>query len=106
MNEIVTRIFEIISDCGISQNELARRIGISKNTIQYWKKQDAYPSLEVIEKICETAGITAEQFFHGMGRKEGLRPEEKFLESWRLLNEEEKIAISQTIKAFQKDKTT
>lgn len=39
-----------------------------------------------------------------MGRKNGLTDEEKFLDNWRLLNEEEKSAILQTMKAFKKDK--
>lgn len=104
MNEIVARIYKIISDYGLSKSEFAKRIGVSKNTIQYWKNENAYPSLAVIGKICEVTGITAEQFFYGMGRKGGLNAEEKFLDSWRLLNEEEKSAILQTMKAFKKDK--
>lgn len=62
MNEIVTRIYKIISHSGLSECEFAKRIGVSKNTIQYWKNENAYPSLAVIEKICEVSGITAEQF--------------------------------------------
>ena len=39
MNEIVERIYELIAKSGISKSELSKRIGVSKNMIQYWKKK-------------------------------------------------------------------
>ncbi len=95
----------MIAEKGMSQTELAKKVGISKNTIQNWKNEKVYPSLTVIDKICEATGITAEQFFYGMGRRDKLNSADKFLDGWRLLNEEEKAAVLQTIKAFKRDKT-
>lgn len=90
MNEVATRISKLISEKGMSQSELAKRVGISKNTVQNWKKDTVYPSLAVIEKICEATGISVEQFFYGMGRREELNAGEKLLDSWRLLNDEKR----------------
>lgn len=104
MNEIGTRIYEIISNSGITKSELAKRINVSQNTIQYWKNENAYPSLAVIEKICDATGITTEQFFHGIGSRANKKPADGFIDSWRFLNEEEKSAVRQTIIAFRKDK--
>ena len=39
MNEIATRIFNLIAEKGMSQTELAKKVGISKNTIQNWKNE-------------------------------------------------------------------
>lgn len=104
MNAIVTRIYELMAKCGISKVCLADKIGISRNTIQYWKKEDAYPSLTVIEKICEVLNITVEQFFSGMGNENGKSSEEKFLDSWRMLTVPEKLAVEKVIAAFKATK--
>ncbi len=101
MNEIVTRIYELMAKSGISKVCLADKIGVSRNTIQYWKKANAYPSLNVIEKICEVFNITVEQFFCGMGNKNGENAEEKFLDGWRMLSDLEKSVIERVIIAFK-----
>ncbi len=104
MNEIVARIYELMEKSGISKVCLADKIGVSRNTIQYWKRADAYPSVLVVEKICNVFGITPEQFFNGMGDQRGERAEEKFLGAWRMLTESEKAAIIKVISVFKEDK--
>lgn len=104
MNAIVERIYELIAKSGISKVNLADKIGVSRNTIQNWKKSNAYPSLNVIEKICEVFGITTEQFFCGMGSENGESSEEKFLDAWRMLTASEKSAVAKVIAVFKEDK--
>ncbi len=101
MNEIVTRIYELMAKSGISKVCLADKIGVSRNTIQYWKKADAYPSLTVIEKICEVFNITVEQFFNGIKSENSESAEEKFLDEWRMLTDLEKSVIERVIVAFK-----
>jgi len=103
MNEIVTRIYELLAKSGISKVSLADKIGVSRNTIQYWKKADAYPSLHIIEKICEVFGITSEQFFSGMGKVDN-KSEQEFLDSWRMLTDAEKAVVVKVISVFKEDK--
>lgn len=104
MNAIVARIYELMAKSGINKVNLADKIGVSRNTIQNWKKLDAYPSLSVIEKICEVFGITTEQFFSGMGNENGESSEEKFLDAWRMLTDSEKAAVEKVIAVFKEDK--
>lgn len=104
MNEIVERIYELIAKSGISKTELSKRIGVSKNMIQYWKKENALPALSVIERICETFNITVEQFFCGMGAEYKNPLQDKFLDEWRLLNDKEKAAVKNCIAAFKANK--
>lgn len=66
MNQILNRIDELRNQRGVSQNELAKLIGVSANAVYHWRKTGALPTLANIEKICEVFGITVEQFFHGL----------------------------------------
>lgn len=104
MNKIVERIYELIAKSGISKVDLADKIGVSRNTIQNWKKADAYPSLTIIEQICKVFGITTEQFFCGMGNKNADNLEAKFLDAWRMLTDNEKAAVEKVISVFKEDK--
>lgn len=104
MNILVARIYELMAKSGISKVCLADKIGVSRNTIQYWKKADAYPALPVIEKICDVFNITVEQFFSGMGNETDKSAEEKFLDEWRMLNDAEKLAVKNCMEAFKFDK--
>ncbi len=104
MNEIVERIYELIAKSGISKTELSKKIGVSKNVIQYWKMENAMPALSVIERICETFNITVEQFFCGMGVEYKNPLQDKFLDEWRLLNDNEKTAVRKCITAFKADR--
>lgn len=104
MNDIVAKIYELIAESGISKTELAKRIGVSKDVIQYWKRENAYPAVPVIKRICEVFDISVEQFFCGMGRTDKISEEDKFLNSWRLLTDNEKRLISDAIVVFNEAK--
>lgn len=60
MNDIVSRIYELISQSGMSKSSFADKIGISRNTVQNWKKLNSLPPLNVILKICGLFNITVE----------------------------------------------
>ncbi len=104
MNDIVARIYELISQSGMSKSSFADKIGVSRNTVQNWKKLNSLPPLNVILKICELFNITVEQFFCGVGRLDGKNKEEIFLDNWRMLNNSEKLAIKSCIEAFKVNK--
>ncbi len=104
MNVIVARIYELMSNSGISKVSLSEKIGVSRNTIQNWKKEDSLPTIYVIERICEAFDITVEQFFAGIDNSKMKNDNENFIEKWRLLTDEEKCAIEKVIVAFNKCK--
>ena len=101
MNEIVSRIYELMAKSGIRKKDLSDKIGVSRNTIQNWKKFDAMPTLSVIEKICEVFNISTEQFFSGMGNLEGDKAEREFIDDWRMLSDTEKLAVEKVMCAFK-----
>lgn len=48
---------------GMTQEDLANRIGKSKNVISNWERGDNSPDIDCIEKICNTFGVTPNQLF-------------------------------------------
>lgn len=101
MNSIVQRINELRTKAGMSQNELAQKIGVSANTVYHWNKTDAMPTLSNVERICEVFRISVEQFFHGLGASSTDSDALKFLMEWRALSALEKSAVRQVIAAFE-----
>lgn len=100
MNGIVARINELRVKSGLSKAALAEKVGVTPTTIGNWSKKDSVPTLAVIERICEATGITIEQFFGGMRDESEIKPEDKFLDEWRMLTKTEKAAIDMVMDAF------
>ncbi len=47
---------------GINQPELSRAVGVSKNAVSNWEAGRARPDLMTVKKLCETFGISADDF--------------------------------------------
>ena len=48
---------------GITQQEMARRLGKSKNVISNWERGDNSPNPDEIVKLCEILEVTPNQIF-------------------------------------------
>ena len=48
---------------GITQDDLAKRIGKSKNVISNWERGDNSPDVESVAKICVELDVTPNQLF-------------------------------------------
>ena len=48
---------------GITQDDLAKRIGKSKNVISNWERGDNSPDLDSVAKICMELEVTPNQLF-------------------------------------------
>ena len=57
------RIFELLKERGITQQELAERTGIATSTISDWKHKGSSPSADKISMICEALDIRTEELF-------------------------------------------
>ena len=49
MTAIIRRINELRTQKGMTQNDLAKQIGVSANTVYHWNKTGALPTLTNIE---------------------------------------------------------
>ena len=48
---------------GISQTELAKRVGVSRQTINMIENSEYNPTLELCVRICKTLGVTLNDLF-------------------------------------------
>lgn len=48
---------------GVTQEELAEKIGISRQAVYKWEKDKSTPTIENIMKICEIFDIDINDFF-------------------------------------------
>lgn len=48
---------------GITQQDLAARLGKSKNVISNWERGDNSPNLDEVEKLCQIFEVTPNQLF-------------------------------------------
>ena len=62
---ISERIFKILKDKNMSQNEFAREVGLSSSTISDWKTKKTNPTSEKIILICDVLEVTPEQLLTG-----------------------------------------
>ena len=45
---------------GITQVELAHRLGVSKQSVSNWESNNIQPSIELLEKIADLFGVTTD----------------------------------------------
>ena len=64
---ISERIFKILKDKNMSQNEFAKRVGLASSTISDWKTKKTNPSTDKIMDICAVLEVTPEQLLTGKG---------------------------------------
>ena len=48
---------------GISQTELAKRVGVSRQTVNMIENSEYNPTLELCVRICKTLGVTLNDLF-------------------------------------------
>lgn len=60
---MMNRLVEYRKKCGISQLELSRKIGVSRQTINLIENNKYNPSLKLCISICLTLGVTLNDIF-------------------------------------------
>lgn len=61
--EILTRIVQLRTDKNWSEYRLSMETGIPQSTISSWFRKNIQPSVQSLDLICQTCGITLSQFF-------------------------------------------
>lgn len=74
-----------------TQEEAAKRIGVSKSIISKWETGKSYPSLENLSKISETYGVTINEIL--AGTRLGMN-EKEIVSDENLLKEMQKTKVN------------
>lgn len=98
--DVLARLQKLLEDRGWSEYRLSKECGLSQSTIGNIFRRNTVPSLDSLEKICVSFGITLSQFFTENDMVE-LTPDLKIIfEQWRVLSPSQKEAVLQMIKAM------
>lgn len=58
--EIQVRLREAIRQSGLTQAEIARRLGVTSNTVNKYMKANKFPSLETFANLCKILDVSAD----------------------------------------------
>lgn len=58
---IQRKLREEIRSSGISQKEIAARLGINPSTVSKYLRLDKYPSLDTFANLCEILDVSADE---------------------------------------------
>lgn len=61
-----TRIFDLLSNIGVSQTKFAKAIGAKSPTVSTWKNRGSLPSADMLPKIADYFGVSVDYL---LGRK-------------------------------------
>ncbi len=59
------KLYELRKQKGLSQEELANRLNVSRQTISKWEIGDSAPDLEKLVAISDLFGISLDELVHG-----------------------------------------
>ncbi len=97
---IMQKIEELNKERGWSLYELSKRTEIAESTIYTWKRNNKYPSLPVLGKICNAYGISLYQFFNGIGDSTLTDEQKHMLNTWSVLTKQQKENVLMTMNLF------
>lgn len=66
LKDIQIRLRECIRRSGMTQKEIAGKIGVSSQTISKYMKADVFPALDTFAKICDVLDVSA-NYVLGLG---------------------------------------
>jgi transcriptional regulator with XRE-family HTH domain len=76
---ISDKIFLLLQEREITESAFAKRIGVSRSTVNGWKHRKQNPSADKIMKICEVLEISPEELLSGTGSSKGTDKVQKVL---------------------------
>ena len=73
MNNLGERLLELRKDKRLSQEEVAEKLNVTRQTVSKWETDQSMPDLDKIVPLCELYGITPNELFIELKEKESLR---------------------------------
>lgn len=60
LQDIQKRLREVIRNSGMEQKEIARRIGVSPQTVSKYMTKDIFPALDTLAKLCHVLDVSSD----------------------------------------------
>lgn len=76
---------------GLTQEELGKKVGVSKRVITYYETKSKYPPTHLIAPLSKALGVTTDDLLGLKGIKVDLDPEHAAL--WRRLKKVESLSV-------------
>ncbi len=95
MNSLGERLFKLRRDKKLSQEEVADKLNVTRQTISKWETDQSMPDFDKVVPLCELYGITPDELFIELKGKEKTKTNEFVIDL-----EEEKLKISKKAKGI------
>ena len=73
VNNLGERLLELRKDKRLSQEEVAYKLNVTRQTISKWETDQSMPDFDKIVPLCELYGITPNELFIELKEKESLK---------------------------------
>lgn len=91
---VLERIYQLRTERGWSEYQLAEASEISQSTISSWYRKGMLPSIGSLEKICKGFGITLSSFFDEGEDAISLTDEQKrLIDGWERLSPKQRKSL-------------
>ena len=61
LTEIQNRLREEIKRSGLSQKEIAEKLGVNASTVSKYMRLDKFPSIETFANLCEILDVSSDE---------------------------------------------
>ncbi len=95
MNNLGERLFKLRRDKKLSQEEVAEKLNVTRQTISKWETDQSMPDFDKVVPLCELYGITPKELFIELKEKESSQNTECVIDL-----EEEKLKTSKKAKGI------
>ncbi len=95
MNNFGERLFKLRRDKKLSQEEVAEKLNVTRQTISKWETDQSMPDFDKVVPLCELYGITPDELFIELKGKETSKNNEFIIDL-----EEEKLKTSKKAKGI------
>ena len=95
MNNLGERLFKLRRDKKLSQEEVAEKLNVTRQTISKWETDQSMPDFDKVVPLCELYGITPDELFIELKGKKTSKDNEFVIDL-----EEERIKTSKKAKGI------
>lgn len=61
IDDIKLRLRATIKDSGLSQKEIAKRVGVHPSTVSKYVRMEKYPSIDTFAELCRAIGASSDR---------------------------------------------